>query len=276
MSGMGSLSQEPAARDRLAHLLEIARCPILESCLDAERPAHPCAKIALYQWHLIPGARRLAHWREAHQLPEPWVGHLDVAKVLFVSSNPSIRGTISAEAVGKAARADGVTWDDDDAEIIRRFESAYEEFIRDGTRWVGGTSTVRYWSSIKARAKELLPSRTVRPGIDYALTEAVRCKSPNEYGMLEALNTCSSRYLMRTLELSGARIIVGIGIPAGERLRQMLEVPAGQVSEVTLAGRRRLVTFLPHPNSRGGLKTFAGNVSPKELETLQEFLRGDT
>ena len=43
-------------------------------------------------------------------------------------------------------------------------------------------------------------------GLDYALTEVVRCKSRQERGVPEALGTCSSRYLARTLELSAARV----------------------------------------------------------------------
>src|SRR5205807_9650910 len=41
-------------------LLEIARCPVLAGILDdpAERPAHPCAAVALTQWGGLPAKDR--------------------------------------------------------------------------------------------------------------------------------------------------------------------------------------------------------------------------
>jgi len=71
------------------HLVTIARCPNLAACLDGGVPGHPCAAIVLNQWDGVSREERLGRWREAHQLPEPWDGHLETAPILFVSSNPS-------------------------------------------------------------------------------------------------------------------------------------------------------------------------------------------
>ena len=67
-------------------LLEIGRCPVLESVLDdpAERPVHPCAAVALTQWRGLPPDRR-KRWRGVHQVPEPWVGHLRETDDRFLS-----------------------------------------------------------------------------------------------------------------------------------------------------------------------------------------------
>lgn len=79
-----------ASTNRADHLLEVARCPILEQCLEAAQPSHPCAGVVLTQWSDVSPTERIATWRARHQLPEPWRGRINVAPILFVSSNPSI------------------------------------------------------------------------------------------------------------------------------------------------------------------------------------------
>jgi hypothetical protein len=71
--------------------------------------------------------------------------------------------------------------------------------LRPGRRSVlADDPAVRFWSAVKQRAKELLPEESVRPGLDYALTEVVRCKSREEVGVAEAAAVCSNRYLRET------------------------------------------------------------------------------
>ena len=211
---------EPASHTG-RQLLGIARCPVMSDCLDRGTSPHPCAAIARFQWDAIDPALRIARWRTAHQLPEPWVGHLVEAPILFVSSNPSIRGQITPEGLAAPTR-DGITWDTPDDEIIDRFENAFDKYMIDGVRWIGATRATRYWSSIKRRAQELILDRPVRPGHDYALTEIVRCKSRGEVGVADAAATCIERHLGPTLELSGAQVIVGIGAHARRALASYL------------------------------------------------------
>src|SRR3954452_12890270 len=85
-------------------LTEIARCPLVEFNLTVEQPTHPCRKVVVHQWPDAPseaewGARkrkdwpdlpveeRRARWRREHHVPEPWLGHIEQAPLLFVSSN---------------------------------------------------------------------------------------------------------------------------------------------------------------------------------------------
>lgn len=89
-----AVSAPSASVSVASHLVRVARCPNLAACLDDEAPDHPCATIVLNQWQGVPPSERLARWREAHQLPEPWDGHLENAPILFVSSNPSISGSV--------------------------------------------------------------------------------------------------------------------------------------------------------------------------------------
>lgn len=258
--------------DVAKELLCIARCPVMEACLDSERSSHPCSGITGFQWQSIDAPTRISRWRDTHQLPEPWVGHLTEAPILFVSSNPSIRGQITPEGLAAPAR-DGITWDTRDDEIIDRFENAFDKYMIDGVRSIGAKRATRYWSSIKLRAQELIPSRRVRPGHDYALTEIVRCKSRDEAGVAAAASTCIERYLARTLELSGARAIVGVGAYARRALGSYMQLsPTGEVHDATIGGRTRWVVFLPHPNARGVSKSFARNLSPGAFALLRSRL----
>ena len=58
--------------------LEIVRCPVLEQCIADGGHALPCHRVAAG-----PGGPHAVGW-----FPEPWVGHLTQAPLLFVSSNP--------------------------------------------------------------------------------------------------------------------------------------------------------------------------------------------
>ena len=102
----------------------------MAACLDAEQLSHPCAEVIGYQWQSIDAGTRTARWRGAHQLPEPWAGHLSEAPILFVSSNPSIRGQFALDGLAAPTR-DGITWNDSDEEIIDRFENAFDNHIVD-------------------------------------------------------------------------------------------------------------------------------------------------
>jgi hypothetical protein len=256
-------------------LLTIARCTIMAHCLDHANGSHPCSTVARFQWESIESSTRIAHWRTAHQLPEPWVGHIAEAPILFVSSNPSIRGQITPDGIAAPTR-DGITWDTTDDEIVDRFENAFDKYMVDGVRWIGATRATRYWSSIKRRAQELIPNRPVHPGHDYALTEVVRCKSRGEVGVAEAGPACIERHLTSTMELSAARVIVGIGAHARRALTSQFRLTSSLGVQVTARGsRERLIVFLPHPNARGGSKSFAGNLAPADLDLLRRRLAED-
>jgi hypothetical protein len=52
----------------------------------------PCRDIVLHQWMNVPDrAARTERWEREHHLPEPWLGHLSAAPILFVSSNPNLQ-----------------------------------------------------------------------------------------------------------------------------------------------------------------------------------------
>ena len=257
------------------HLLCVARCDIVAQVLDGRASSHPCSRVVLHQWAGVDDRIRVERWRELHQIPEPWVGHIERARVLFVSSNPSISGEIDLGS----GRAPGLTWNHADDEIVDRYENAFDKWITDGTR-VAGKRPTAYWREVKSRAQELLPGVAVQPGIDYALTEAVRCKSKREDGVAEALSTCSKLYLDQTLRLSRASLVVFLGSKAERAAHEVLGIPKSfgsrpqseHVTDADVGGLRRTVGFLPHPNFRGK-RTVAASWTSDEVERARAAAR---
>lgn len=183
--------------DTQALLLEITHCPIVERCKDGATD-DPCFKVVSVQGD-VP--------LEDFQVPEPWDGDLEAARLLFVSSNPSI-------AEDEAYPA----WSSGEGERIDFFRY---RFGGGAVEWVGNRRTllkdgnysersVSYWNHIHARAVEFLGEGAVM-GSDYALTEVVRCKSTKNRGVWQARMQCALRYLPRTIECAAAPVIVVIG-----------------------------------------------------------------
>jgi hypothetical protein len=143
------------ARTRTRSVFEsVSRCPNVRLCLETAQP-HPCRTIVEYQ-RRERGVESYADF----QVPEPWVGEIDAAPILFVASNPSI---------GDDDHASGATPDD---EIWESHHLAHgggrRQYILDGIRTVTPDGipikAVRYWSGALARARELIPDRPVVPG----------------------------------------------------------------------------------------------------------------
>lgn len=160
-------------------------------------------------------------------------------------NSPSL-GAATSSRLGSCLLDRTRPWDDEsptsessDAEIKRYFVDGFEQTY--------GPS-VRYWRMVGVIARALL-GPDVRPGIDFALTEIVRCKSRNEEGLTEAaIAECSKRYFMQTLEIAAAPVIV----PCGKKARAGVAAVAGTSSEIGLyksAKLDRWLLMLGHPSS---------------------------
>ena len=247
-------------------LLKIARCPIVERCLNGET-GHGCSKIVLSQ-----GADSTSEF----QSPEPWSGHLSLAPILFLSSNPSI----GPAAYDQYPRA---TWDDEP--IIESFEYRFggrpRSSIEQGIYHASpasprGRRGVKFWIAVRARAAEILekPTSQLVPGTDYALSEVVRCKSRDEVGVAEALATCVREYLEPTLEASVASLIVVLGAQARRVISDRYGLESGVLvhGPLQVASRLRQIAFLPHPSGRAPRKTFSGCLDPSDVKRLKQWL----
>jgi hypothetical protein len=98
----------PAAR-QLA--LEIARCPVIAECLAHPSSGHPCSRVVGWQRRQLP----------QRYTADPWVGHLAVAPILFVSSNTSADGGV--EPLGP----DEITWSSDDELLLQVSDGYFDE-----------------------------------------------------------------------------------------------------------------------------------------------------
>jgi hypothetical protein len=151
------------------------------------------------------------------------------------------------------------TWTDD--EIVDYYDNRFETQIVDGRRQrveSGRAGTTRFWVMTFAAVRRLL-ERDPNPGVDYALTEVVRCKSRKEIGVREALGTCSQRWFERTLERSPAPVILVLGNHAKAAFLHVVPEaapPSGSSlsAPVTVGGCDRLVAFLRHPSAAGGTR----------------------
>lgn len=217
------------------HLLEITKCQNFINCAGTH-----CEQIVSVQK------------TSPKQVPEPWSGDLLNSKIVFVSSNPSI-----------SEREYYPTEDWNDEQLIDFFHNRFDQdgryvksylypIIKKGSELQYSRSWVRYWASIKSTASSLLESKA-EPGKDYSLTEIVRCKSRNEIGVKNALETCSRKFFSKTLNLSNANTFVIVGSKAKMAFETVTQMKflENKILACTLNGRERLFINLPHPNSRG-------------------------
>ena len=167
-----------------------------------------------------------------------------------------------------------------DAEIVAYFDGRFGDApsapIADGRRVLnsdGSRSRASpYLSSVRLRAREL---GLERPGIDYAMTEVVHCKSRSEAeGVAAASAACAAAHFAPLLAACGARLVVFLGAHAAAAAQRHLGLdPAVPLhGPLPVAGRSRWVVFLPHPNARGKKKSLAAHLSPAQVAELRQGL----
>lgn len=244
-------------------LSEIAHCSIANEIRSGNSHVSlPCREIVSVQMGVV------------FQLPEPWSGRIDIAPILFISSNPSID---EREDYPDASWESSRTADF----FSNRFAPA-SGWVKDGlySRQRDGSWSkdwVRFWASARGRSREIL-QRKIEPGIDFALTEVVHCKSRRECGVSEARDECSDRYLRRVISVSAAKLLIVYGKQAEGVVRRhfgsaMTALGHG-LSLILIGDRPRMLVFLPHPNERGSKKTVESNVGTKGLTLIRAHVKG--
>jgi uracil-DNA glycosylase len=233
----------------------IAHCPNVDRCLNGDT-AHPCSKIVLSQQ--VP--------KEDFQLPEPWRGQVEKARILFVGSNPSI----GDDRYALQSSPPQQVWESQHL----AFGGGSRSYIIDGIRTTKADGSpdrvVRYWSSIRARARELLPGSI--PGEDYAITEIVHCKSEDEEGVFESASTCYELHMSGVFSVSAAKVVVVLGKVAREAMLGAGKSRPQSPLQMELGGRKRAVLFLPHPNARGDEKSLHAHYSTPALDGVRRLL----
>jgi uracil-DNA glycosylase len=165
-------------------------------------------------------------------MPEPWNGHLKTAPLLFIGQNPA--------ANRKGEKYPDSTWLNDGAKVLEFFEDRYR---------LGYSRKVPFLARALAIARKIFGPE-VRPGCDFAITEAVRCKATKSVGVERAVKSCAELHLATTMKLSGARVIVCLGAIA----REAFTIATGERPRVEelFPWDGRLVVCFPHPSAWGG------------------------
>ena len=180
--------------------VSIAHCPNI--ALALKDTSHPCSAIVRSQ-HVV---------EKEFQLPEPWRGQIDKARILFVGSNPSI----GDDRYALRSTPDELVWESQHL----AFGGGSRPYILDGIKTTkpdgSPLKVVRYWTSVRAWARELLADAI--PGEDYAVTEIVHCKSVDEIGVHEAALTCYNLHASNVFSVSPAKVVVVLGKFAREAL----------------------------------------------------------
>ena len=205
--------------------ISIACCSEMNrACVDSK---HPCHKIVTTQKEF---------GEEHRQVPEAWAGNLEQARVIFVSSNPSI-STPRVPGTGEEYPLAGYfdtsirhpDWPIErvtDFQVNRLDQSRANPFVTDNAQFLcldgqyrgsdseNGTKTSqKYWKAAIKQVRDLLgPSFDLSR--DLCMTEIVHCKSKGEQGVSSSSGTCSEKYLAKTLQLSGSLLVLVGGAKA--------------------------------------------------------------
>jgi len=250
-------------RSRL--LLQIANCDVASAITAGKVAGHACQSVVKSQD------------RPSLHVPEPWVGRIDEAPILFISSNPSYDKDEQFPIAHQPA------WTS--TRIIDFFENRFTSsagWVRDlKVLHVNGAYSknhVRFWAAARSRSAQILQKENteILPGVDFAMTELVHCKSAKERGVSEALDFCMGRYFESVMRsAASAKVIVIYGAITRKAISGWLvhngfPLPAERiVGPLPLFGLARMLGFLPAPASWGGGKSF----SAEEATALCEHLR---
>ncbi len=217
-------------------LEEITNCEIIQKTLNENFDSR-CRKIIESQE---------CNDYENFQLPEPWNGDLENCKILFLSSNPSFNVN-DKYPKGNWSRSEVSDF------FINRFSS--ERFFVKNELYTlqkddsYSKNWIRFWAAIRSYARYILDTKSPKPGKDYVMTEIVHCKSTNEEGVIDAMDTCANKYLDKKIKITKAKIVICLGEKASNAVRKMYQIEtAGYLSENF--NLDKVFLFLPHPNSR--------------------------
>jgi hypothetical protein len=234
---------------------EISHCSVAKAIRLGDSPVFvPCHNVVSLQAG------------KSFQLPEPWSGHIDTAPLLFISSNPSI---------DELEVYPDESWEDEKTTDFfqKRFTSEDGSVIdgralqQRGTRGRG----VSFWGHARNRGREIL-RREVTPGVDFALTKVVHCKSLKERGVPEALDFCSERYPEGVIAIAAAKVLIVHGKHAADAIRgrfgSVMSPLEHDLSLMSVRDIPRRLVFLPHPNRPGPMKTLEARLGDDGLKLI--------
>ena len=190
--------------------------------------------------------------------------------LFFSSSNPSI-----------STHDEYPLWSSSNENILdyfnNRFGGGKKIWIKDGIKALKKKGAYHkftmYWAFVRKYSKEIL-NREAVPGVDYALSEVVHCKSKSEAGVAQASNECAKKYLQDFLNVTNPKVLFVVGKLAGEVIRTQLRIAEKTtfLTSYRCGNKTMCIVFIPHPNSRG-LKKLENILCSQQIEYLQSLFR---
>ena len=283
----------------------ICSCPEVDAALGNK--SHPCHSVVSVQDEMV------ATDAQMRQRPEPWIGNIETARVLFLSSNPGL-----SDDPNIAEREDFPTYKVSDQEAGNFFVNRFDQknipvhatfnhptepnfLVRcvDGNYRSGMKQQKRpqaTWQGIHDHAMAILGEKC-DPNKDYALTEIVHCKSKMAAGVEEASSHCVDKWLMPILELSQAEIVFVMG----SKVRDFFAIPLLEFAEnfgsdknkvykslsqreralrdiqiSDFGGKKRLYVYCFHPTHAISPNTIESMFGTQLLTWLQNLSMGQT
>lgn len=215
--------------------------------LASPEAKHPCRGV-------VDAQGEATDWR---QVPEPWSGSLERARVLAVVSHPVLHDR-DLRPVWRS------TWDHTERFFERRL-------VGDGPKPrvspgavgrrlrvddPGGLPTDPELVAAVERTTELL-GRVPSLLEELAVTHVVRCPTTGDLGVNRAVKACPDRWLRAVVNACPAPVLLAIGATADKGLSRVLGLfPGGtaRVTEVVVDGVQRMVVVVPHPQGPGGAR----------------------
>ena len=238
--------------------LSIATCAEIKTACNDKN--HPCNLVVMSQEKS--GTSR--------QSPEPWVGNLEKAPLIFISSNPSISTATSEGELFPKVNFDSAEADQDGwtpVEIVdfhtKRFDQNRQkpyvrvdpmvQYLCNDGNYRGrdgagpGQQSQKFWRDA-IKVSSFIFKKEIDISSDICFTEVVHCKSKTEANFVEsAMPRCSENYLIKILELSNASMAICYGA-ASRKIFQELEMANVEI-DIDKSQFGRFNTTKPNPGA---------------------------
>ena len=108
------------------------------------------------------------------------------------------------------------------------------------------SKSVPFWREVRGRAAELYQRKNAKPGLDYALTEVLHCKSRNNEGVASAVDECAKSLLGSRPVVLGSEDNSSPLAPLQHESRQKycIDSDSRVHGPINIGGRDRFVVFL--------------------------------
>ena len=197
------------------------------------------------------------------QIPEPWNGDIENAPILFVGLNP---GFLDVELYPKLGNpywtlANG-KFDPAKVEDFfeHRFNSSYQyvqypnrtKIVPEGYKVLRWRT---FWAYVKSIADKILNTSNSNPGVDFAITEIVHCKSKDISCIhSNCYNICFNHFVKILSIAQNLQYIVVLGRPTRDRISNYFGISSASKNQwynVNHNNKTIKIIFVDHNAARG-------------------------